>query len=103
MRRVTSPSTVTETVLTLRVPDGLVPRAPPAAGQPARALFRRVHHELLGEAADEALALLGPGLRSFRLVDVQVVSDIIVDALRVIPQGGLRPLLRFIGLREKLS
>ena len=36
MRRVTSPSTLTETVLTLRVPDGLVPRAPPAAGQPAR-------------------------------------------------------------------
>ena len=58
MRRVTSPSTLTETVLTLRVPDGLVPRPPPAAGQPARALFRRVHHELLREAADEGRRLL---------------------------------------------
>ena len=70
MRRVTSPSTLTETVLTLSVPDGLVPSSPPPTRQPSCTFFSSVHHELLGEAADEALALLGPGLRSFRLVHI---------------------------------
>ena len=67
----------------LRVPDGLVPSSPPPARQPARPLLGSVHHELLREAADEALALLGPGLRSLRLVHIQVVSDRFVDAARV--------------------
>ena len=70
MRRVTSPSTLTETVLTLSVPDGLVSSSPPPTRQPPRALLRRVHHELLGEAADEALALLVPGPVVLRIVDV---------------------------------
>ena len=70
VRRVASPSTLTETVLTLRVPDGLVPSSPPPTRQPSCTFFSGVHHELLREAADEALALLGPGLRSLRLVHI---------------------------------
>ena len=70
VRRVASPSTLTETVLTLRVPDGLVPSSPAPTRQPARPLLGSVHHELLREAADEALALLRPGLRSLRLVHI---------------------------------
>ena len=67
----------------LRVPDGLVSSSPPPTRNPARPLLGSVHHELLREAANKTLALLRPGLRSFRLVDVQVVSDRFVDAARV--------------------